>query len=112
MIYLVKDFRFFYTDYKIGFAKNVEQRRKQYATCNSRAQFLEAIATYGKTKHQLENALHKELKELGYDFITNELGIQTEWISLPFWKAWKFERLGLAQFKSCKGRKILDIRVR
>lgn len=105
MVYLVKQEARQGTYYKIGFTKSIS-RFKQYITHNANIQILEMVDTYSKTKHGLEIAIHNELKSQGYNFISN-YGILTEWIFIPIEQEEEFERQGLAQFKACKGRKII-----
>lgn len=105
MVYLIKQEARQGTYYKIGFSKSIN-RFKQYITHNANVQILEMVDTYSKTKHGLEIALHNELKAQGYQFVSN-YGISTEWIFVPIEQEQEFERHGLAQFKACKGRKII-----
>ena len=105
MIYLVKQEARTGTYYKIGYTKSIN-RFKQYITHNANIQILEMVDTYRKTRHNLESAIHNELKLQGYQFISN-YGISTEWVYVPIEQEEDFERQGLAQFKACKGRKII-----
>lgn len=107
MVYLIKSEIRNGTLFKIGFTKNIDVRIQQYYTHNANAKLLETITTYKKTKRDLENELHEELKAMGYKFEQSENGTATEWFFIPIEKEKEFEQNGLAQFKSCKNRKIL-----
>ena len=109
MIYLLKQEARHGVYYKIGFASNLEKRFRQYSPHNAEVYCLESIVTYGKTKRQLERALHAELKKKGYKFDKAKInGSQTEFFFVPYGEeADRFEAKGLAQFKACKGRKII-----
>ena len=85
--------------YKIGFTNNLEHRMKYYATSNPTVELIATINTYRKTKHQLETALHKELKSLGYKFKL-VFNITTEWFECD-------SEIRLEQFKACYGRQIV-----
>jgi hypothetical protein len=106
MIYLVKTEVRNGTYFKVGYAHDIFNRLRAYVTHNPNVKLLETVKTYGKTKHQLETAIHNEITALGYTFKVADNGITTEWFFVPMDKEAEFEKNGLAQFKACKGRKI------
>jgi hypothetical protein len=89
--------------YKIGFTYDITKRLTQYITHNPTIKLLEMVDTYKKTKHSLEKALHKELKQQGYKFTIN-YGISTEWIEVD-----KDRPISLKNFNSCKNRKVITL---
>lgn len=105
MIYLIKSASYDNNKvfYKIGFAKNLNNRLNSYITDNPTSIVIEQIVTYSKTKHQLETALHKELKALGYKF-TVHYGKTTEWIEVD-----KDKPISLKDFKACKHHKVIAL---
>ena len=105
MIYLIKQEARHGTYFKIGYTNNLN-RFNAYITHNANIQLLETVETYRKTKHRLETAIHNELKAKGYQFVNN-YGINTEWVFVPLEQEERFQRLGLRQFKVCKGRKVI-----
>ena len=106
MIYLIKDEKRNGTYFKVGYTSNLAKRMKQYHTHNADIVLLETIETKAKTKHQLETAIHEELTQMGYTFKLINDGTLTEWFFVDIDHEREFETAGLAQFKSCKGRKI------
>lgn len=106
MIYLISS-----TDqsgkwFKVGYTTNLNNRLRAYITDNPTFQLIETVETYRKTKMKLETQLHEEILERGFQFQI-KMGIETEWFHVPEEQLKEFERLGLQQFKCCKGRKIL-----
>ena len=109
MIYLIKDEKRNGTFFKVGFATNIDRRFSQYFGHNAGMQPLEMIITYKKTKMQLETAIHEEITAMGYEFVTTPDGKEREWFFVPLGEDVEFEKKGLAQFKSCKRRKIIKL---
>jgi hypothetical protein len=115
MIYLIKDEKCNGAFYKVGYATDLGKRLEGYYTANANIELLQTIDTYGKTKHQLETAVHREIKALGYKFrvtinpITKKRRVR-EWFFIPKALTEDFERKGLTQFKVCKGRMITEYR--
>jgi hypothetical protein len=105
MVYLIKQEARTGSYFKIGYTKNLA-RFNAYITNNANVKILETVDTYKKTKHQLETAIHNELKAQGFDFVRN-YGIMTEWVFIDIAQEEAFECKGLAQFKACKNRKII-----
>ena len=106
MVYLIKEEIRNGTYFKVGFTHNIAERLKQYYTHNPECKLLETIATYRKTKRQLETEIHAEVKAMGFEFKVAPNGTMTEWFFVPQYCEKEFERKGLKQFKACKGRKI------
>ena len=67
---------------KFGYTKNWEQRKAAYITSNPMIEFVGFIATYKKTGRTLETAIHKELRDKGYQFNQKD-GVKTEWVYMP-----------------------------
>lgn len=110
MIYLIKDEKRNGTYFKVGYATNIERRFSTgYWGHNVGMIPLEIIITYSKTKMQLETAIHEEIEAMGYEFITTPDGKTREWFFVPLGEDIEFEHKGLAQFKACKGRKIIKL---
>ena len=108
MVYLIKQEIRQGTLFKVGFTHS-QKRFNQYATHNPTAVVVEQIRTYRKTIHSLEKAIHSELKQLGYEFITASNGQGTEWFFVPMEQEKEFELQGLKQFKACKNRKVMQV---
>ena len=108
MVYFVKSEARTGTYYKIGFAKDISKRMNYYGTHNPNAKLLEFCITYEKTKHQLETAIHEEVKALGYEFV-EQFGVEREWFFVPMDKEVEFEAKGLKQFKACKNRQVYKV---
>ena len=94
--------------FKIGYTSNLLNRLIPYITHNPSAKFLQTVTVYGKTKRQLETAIHNEIEELGLEFkIDERSGIVTEWFAVnvnsQFFNDIKMNRLQV--FKNCKNRK-------
>ena len=110
MIYLIKDEKRDGTLFKVGYATDIERRFSVgYWGHNAGMIPLEIIITYRKTKMRLETAIHKEIEAMGYEFITTPDGITREWFFVPLGEDAEFEHKGLAQFKACKGRKVIKL---
>lgn len=98
--------------YKVGFTTDLVKRASQYHHYNPTAKMIEFIEVYEKTKHQIESAIHKEILEMGYRFVdmdTNDRRTGLEWFYVSIEQEEEFERKGLAQFKTCKNRKIYKV---
>ena len=108
MIYLIKSEARHGTYFKVGFATNVEKRMVNYGTHNPNVKLLEFCVTYDKTKHQLEKAIHEEIKAKGFQF-SETFGVTREWFFVPMEQEQEFEHQGLKQFKACKNRKIFKV---
>jgi len=85
---------------KFGFATKFDNRKKSYITDNPNVHFIEGLRTYQKTKHKLESAIHRELKEKGYEFLVNH-NTQTEWFEIKNGMPLRF-----CDLECCKGRKV------
>lgn len=94
--------------FKVGFTTDLDRRMEQYYTAMPTIELLECIATYSKTKHSLETAIHNEIRQMGYEFVGmgEDKRKGREWFFVDIEHEREFEAKGLAQFKACKGRKI------
>lgn len=111
-IYLMKQEARTGTYFKVGYTTNLSRRTIPYITHNANAQLIEFMETYEKTKKNLECKIHKELTDMGYEFIERcVMGIEatTEWFFVPIEQEQEFEQAGLSQFKSCKNRKVYKV---
>lgn len=111
-IYLIKQEARTGTFFKVGYTANLSRRTIPYITHNANAQLIEFVETYEKTKKNLECKIHKELSDMGYEFIGRcVMGIEatTEWFFVPMDKEQEFEQAGLSQFKACKNRKVYKV---
>lgn len=108
MVYLLKMEGRSAVYYKVGFATDTDKRFKPYGTHNPIVECVEMVATYQKTKHSLETAIHAELKKQGYEFARAAINdIQTEWFSMSYEQAAEFDKKGLLNFKACQTRKVI-----
>lgn len=105
MIYLMQSGTFF----KVGFTSNLEKRIKAYATHNPQAKLLAYAITYAPTKRALESEIHKELKNMGFQFHKSALTqTESEWFepNEDFRKVLETQKL--KAFKACRNRKMVD----
>lgn len=109
-IYLIKSASFEPNTvyYKVGFTSNLINRIKPYITHNPSMVLLQTAMVYEKTGRYLENAVHKEIEQLGFTFEFDKfLNIQSEWFKVStasqFYK--DIETYGLKVFRSCRQRK-------
>lgn len=86
--------------FKVGFSANFEQRQKAYAGYIPTYEIVDTVRTYTKTKRFLEKAIHKEIKQYGFEFVNN-----TEWFFVPLELENDVIAEGLKMFKACKNRK-------
>lgn len=81
MLYLIKDSRGNKTLIKVGRAKDIEQRMRQYKTCNPLAKLLQ-VATLEKgfadDENGMEKLCHFYFREKGYKNVKG-----TEWYQIP-----------------------------
>lgn len=94
--------------FKVGYTNNLLNRLIPYISHNPTTKLLQTVTVYGKSKRQLETAIHNEIKQLGFEFqIDERSGIITEWfavdINSQFFNNIKLN--GLQVFKNCKNRK-------
>ena len=100
--------------YKIGFTSNLLKRVQMYITHNPSYQLIQTVDVYGKTKRQLENAIHREVENFGLNFelktILNHT-YKTEWFKVhtdsELYKA--IEENGLLIFNNSKYRKSIKL---
>ena len=111
MIYLIKTELRTHAAFKVGFtAHNDNGRFTPYHTHNPNAELVSMMETYAKTKRDLENAIHSELRDMGFD-IKHGRGTKgaSDWFKVDYdsdlYTA--LNELGLLVFKACKGRKEL-----
>ena len=94
--------------FKIGYTSNLLNRLIPYITHNPSAKLLQTVTVYGKTKRQLETAIHNEIEELGLEFkIDERSGIATEWFAVNVNSQFlnDIKTNGLQVFKNCENRK-------
>lgn len=112
IIYLIKSPLRGGSLYKVGYTADLVKRANQYHHYNPTAEMLEFIEVYSKTKHKVETAIHREILDMGYKFVdmdTNDRRTGLEWFYVSIDHEAEFERKGLAQFKTCKNRKIYKV---
>jgi hypothetical protein len=94
--------------FKVGYTSNLLNRLIPYITHNPTTRLLQTVTVYGKTKRQLETAIHNEIKQLGFEFkIDERSGISTEWFAVDI-NSQFFNNIrlnGLQVFKNCENRK-------
>lgn len=79
MLYLIKDSRGAKILVKVGLAKDIEQRMRQYNTCNPLAKLLQTATCQRQfTDRELEKLCHLYFKKVGYKNING-----TEWYLVP-----------------------------
>lgn len=111
MIYLIKTELRTCAAFKVGFtAHNDDGRFIPYHTHNPNAELVSMMETYAKTKRVLENAIHSELRDMGFA-IKHGRGTKgaSDWFMVDY-ESDLYNRLnteGLLVFKACKGRKEL-----
>ena len=108
-VYLIKSEQRDGSLYKVGYTADLVKRAGQYHHYIPFAKMLEFIEVYGKTKHKVETAIHREIVQMGYKFIgmdEDDKRTGLEWFFVDIEHEKEFQAKGLAQFKACKGRKI------
>lgn len=102
-IYLVKCEYRHRSMFKVGFTADLNKRMTPYLSHNPGIEHISAVQVYGKTGRNLETTLHRELRNMGADFI----GERNEWFIVeydsPLYSL--LQEQGLQAFKACKGRK-------
>lgn len=109
-IYMMKDEKREFALFKIGFAKELENRVKCYATHNPMIECVSHMATYTKSKHQVEIAFQTEFELMGYERVSSFInGQHTEWFKVEYNDPFYSElcEKGLSAFKCGKNRKNL-----
>lgn len=101
-IYLIKSGSY----YKVGYTSNFVIRLKAYVTHNPNLKVLGMVKIYSKTKRQLENAIHNEIEQMGYNFYS-QYGITTEWFKPDKEFVKQLNENGLKVFKTCKNRQFI-----
>lgn len=92
--------------FKVGFTSDMDKRYIQYTTHNAGIQCISRIATYGKSKHNVETMIHAEIAKRveGWNKRSNH-----EWFMVSYDDPWYSElcERGLLAFTCTKGRKEL-----
>lgn len=86
--------------FKVGFSSDFEKRQQAYTSYIPTYEVIDTVKTYAKTKRQLENAIHKEIRAYGFEFINS-----TEWFFVPLELEEVVKSEGLKMFKACENRK-------
>lgn len=100
MVYLIQDKKRDCSLFKVGYTDKPIGRKAGYKSHNGQFILIDTVATYRKTKHHLETAIHNEIKAKGYEYT------RKEWFIVPIDQEDEFAQLGLTQFKACKKRKV------